>query len=79
MGCWGIGRESGPRAGRPMGRTGFGCRTIGKKDVAGLLLMPASGEGILHRNDCCKWKEPMGGEKRPPAQVIYKKTKGAAG
>lgn len=28
----------------------------GKKDVAGLLLMPPTRHVILHLNDCCKWK-----------------------
>ena len=31
----------------------------GKKDVAGLLLMPPTRHVILHLNDCCKWKEHM--------------------
>jgi len=29
----------------------------GKKDVAGLLLMPPTRHVILHLNDCCKWKK----------------------
>ena len=29
----------------------------GKKDVAGLLLMPPTRDVMLHLNDCCKWKE----------------------
>ncbi len=29
----------------------------GKKDVAGLLLMPPTRHVILHLNDCCKWKQ----------------------
>lgn len=29
----------------------------GKKDVAGILLMPPTRHVILHLNDCCKWKE----------------------
>jgi hypothetical protein len=29
----------------------------GKKDVAGLLLMPPTRHVMLHLNDCCKWKE----------------------
>lgn len=28
----------------------------GKKDVAGLLLMPPTRHVMLHLNDCCKWK-----------------------
>ena len=28
----------------------------GKKDVAGLLLMPPTRDVMLHLNDCCKWK-----------------------
>lgn len=31
----------------------------GKKDVAGILLMPPTRHVILHLNDCCKWKEHM--------------------
>lgn len=31
----------------------------GKKDVAGLLLMPPTRHVMLHLNDCCKWKEHM--------------------
>lgn len=29
----------------------------GKKDVAGILLMPPTRHVILHLNDCCKWKQ----------------------
>lgn len=29
----------------------------GKKDVAGLLLMPPTRHVIMHLNDCCKWKK----------------------
>lgn len=29
----------------------------GRKNVAGILLMPASRHIMLHLNDCCKWKE----------------------
>lgn len=29
----------------------------GKKDVAGILLMPPTRHEMLHLNDCCKWKE----------------------
>lgn len=29
----------------------------GKKDVAGILLMPPTRHMMLHINDCCKWKE----------------------
>jgi len=28
----------------------------GKKDIAGILLMPPTRHVILHLNDCCKWK-----------------------
>lgn len=28
----------------------------GKKDVAGILLLPATRHVLLHLNDCCKWK-----------------------
>ena len=28
----------------------------GKKDIAGILLMPPTRHMILHLNDCCKWK-----------------------
>ncbi len=31
----------------------------GKKDVAGILLMPATRHVILHLNDCCKWKNAI--------------------
>lgn len=31
----------------------------GKKDIAGLLLMPPTRHMIMHLNDCCKWKEHM--------------------
>ena len=31
----------------------------GKKDVAGLLLMPPTRHVILHLNDCCKWKQQI--------------------
>lgn len=31
----------------------------GKKDVAGLLLMPPTRHIILHLNDCCKWKQQI--------------------
>ena len=36
----------------------------GKKDVAGLLLMPPTRHVILHLNDCCKWKLYIRGSKR---------------
>jgi hypothetical protein len=29
----------------------------GKKDMAGILLMPPTRHVILHLNDCCKWKQ----------------------
>jgi len=29
----------------------------GKKDIAGILLMPSTRHEMLHLNDCCKWKE----------------------
>ena len=29
----------------------------GKKDIAGILLMPPTRHVMLHLNDCCKWKE----------------------
>lgn len=31
----------------------------GKKDVAGILLMPPTRHLIMHFNDCCKWKQGM--------------------
>lgn len=31
----------------------------GKKDVAGILLMPLTRHQTLHLNDCCKWKEEI--------------------
>lgn len=31
----------------------------GKKDVAGILLMPPLRHAMLHLNDCCHWKEQM--------------------
>lgn len=43
----------------------------GKKDVAGLLLMPATRHVMLHLNDCCQWKQIMRSKKSlyrtPPA------------
>jgi len=36
----------------------------GKKDVAGLLLMPPTRHVMLHLNDCCKWKEVIRTRKR---------------
>lgn len=37
----------------------------GKKDVAGILLMPPTRHVMLHLNDCCKWKEHIrSGRKR---------------
>lgn len=36
----------------------------GKKDVAGLLLMPPTRHVMLHLNDCCKWKESIRTKKR---------------
>lgn len=35
--------------------TDFGV--LGKKDVAGILLIPLTHHVMLHLNDCCKWKE----------------------
>ena len=31
----------------------------GKKDVAGILLMPPTRHIIMHLNDCCKWKQQI--------------------
>ena len=36
----------------------------GKKDVAGLLLMPPTRHVMLHLNDCCKWKEAIRTKKK---------------
>ncbi len=36
----------------------------GKKDVAGILLMPPTRHVMLHLNDCCKWKEYIRTKKR---------------
>lgn len=36
----------------------------GKKDVAGMLLMPPARHVMLHLNDCCKWKEAIRTKKR---------------
>ena len=36
----------------------------GKKDVAGLLLMPPTRDVMLHLNDCCKWKESIRTKKK---------------
>lgn len=36
----------------------------GKKDVAGLLLMPPTRHVMLHLNDCCKWKEAVRTKKK---------------
>ncbi|MDD6811181.1 MAG: DinB family protein [Lachnospiraceae bacterium] len=36
----------------------------GKKDVAGLLLMPPTRHVMLHLNDCCKWKEQIRTKKK---------------
>ncbi|HBE87093.1 MAG TPA: DinB family protein [Lachnoclostridium sp.] len=36
----------------------------GKKDVAGILLMPPTRHIMLHLNDCCKWKEYIRTKKR---------------
>lgn len=36
----------------------------GKKDVAGLLLMPSTRHVMLHLNSCCKWKEQFQTKKR---------------
>lgn len=36
----------------------------GKKDMAGLLLMPPTRHVMLHLNDCCKWKEKIRGGRK---------------
>ena len=36
----------------------------GKKDIAGILLMPPTRHVMLHINDCCKWKELFRAKKR---------------
>jgi hypothetical protein len=36
----------------------------GKKDIAGLLLMPPTRHVMLHLNDCCKWKEAIRTKKK---------------
>lgn len=36
----------------------------GKKDVAGLLLMPPTRHVIMHLNDCCKWKQHIREKKK---------------
>ncbi|MBV7275635.1 DinB family protein [Clostridium thailandense] len=36
----------------------------GKKDVAGILLMPPTRHVIMHLNDCCKWKEHIRADKK---------------
>lgn len=36
----------------------------GKKDVAGILLMPPTRHVMLHLNDCCKWKEEIRSKKK---------------
>lgn len=36
----------------------------GKKDVAGILLMPPTRDAMLHLNDCCKWKESIRTKKK---------------
>lgn len=36
----------------------------GKKDVAGLLLMPPTRHVIMHLNDCCKWKSVIRTKKK---------------
>lgn len=36
----------------------------GKKDVAGLLLMPPTRDVMLHLNDCCKWKQSIRTKKK---------------
>ena len=36
----------------------------GKKDVAGILLMPPARHVMLHLNDCCKWKEAIRTKKK---------------
>ena len=41
----------------------------GKKDVAGLLLMPPTRHVIMHLNDCCKWKQHIRANKKCFRQV----------
>lgn len=41
----------------------------GKKDVAGLLLMPPTRHLIMHLNDCCKWKKHIRENKKCFRQV----------
>lgn len=41
----------------------------GKKDVAGLLLMPSTRHVILHLNSCCKWKQHIRENKKCFRQV----------
>lgn len=36
----------------------------GRKDVAGILLMPPSRHVMLHLNDCCKWKKEIKANKK---------------
>ena len=36
----------------------------GKKDVAGLLLMPPTRHVMLHLNDCCRWKQEIRTKKK---------------
>lgn len=36
----------------------------GKKDVAGILLMPLTRHIMMHLNDCCKWKEIIRNKKK---------------
>jgi len=36
----------------------------GKKDIAGILLMPPTRHVMLHINDCCKWKEYIRAKKK---------------
>jgi len=36
----------------------------GKKDIAGILLMPPTRHTLLHLNDCCKWKHEIRTKKK---------------
>jgi len=52
---------------RQAGGTTSNCEWLleywGKKDVAGILLMPPTRHLIFHLNDCCKWKLQIRGAK----------------
>lgn len=45
----------------------------GKKDVAGLLLMPPTRHVIMHLNDCCKWKQHIRSNKKCFRQLVLSK------